>query len=157
MTGPNATIDGLVPLWPASRIRAILRNMRLLIALPLFLFPAALQAETPISAAEFESRVTGKVLTYSAGGAPYGMEEYLEGRLVRWSFLDGKCQEGRWYVAGEQICFVYEDIAEPQCWQFYAHGNRIVARFENDPMSTELYETSSSSDPLLCLGPEIGV
>lgn len=132
--------------------------MRLLPSLILLTFlPAIAGAQTLITAEEFEARVTGKVLTYSADGAPYGMEEYLEGRRVRWSFLDGECQEGHWYVAGDQICFVYENMPEPQCWQFYAEGGRILARFKNDPMSTELYETSRTPGPLMCLGPEIGV
>lgn len=101
--------------------------------------------------------MTGKTLTYSTGGAAYGAEEYLEDRRVRWTFLDGECQEGRWYVSGDQICFVYEDIPEPQCWQFYASGPRLMARFENDPMQTELYETSRQDEPLMCLGPKVGV
>ena len=131
--------------------------MRTALALALSRLPVVAGAQTPITAEEFEARVTGKVLTYSADGAPYGMEEYLEGRRVRWSFLDGDCQEGRWYVAGDQICFVYENMPEPQCWQFYAQGGQILARFENDPLSTELYETARTPGPLMCLGPEIGV
>lgn len=123
----------------------------------LALMPVPALSETPLTAQEFEARVTGKTLTYSAGGAAYGMEEYLEGRRVRWSFLDGECQEGRWYVAGERICFVYEDIPVPQCWQFYAVGSRILARFENDPARTELYETAKTSEPMMCLGPKVGV
>lgn len=110
-----------------------------------------------MTAEEFEARVTGKTLTYSSAGTAYGMEEYFNGRRVRWSFLDGDCQEGRWYDSGQQICFVYEDIPEPQCWQFYASDGRLLARFENDPGQTELYETSKSSEPLICPGPKIGV
>ena len=131
--------------------------MRLLIAILLVLAPVSALGETPMTPSEFEARVTGKTLTYSAGGTPYGAEEYLEGRRVRWSFLDGECQEGLWYVAGDQICFVYEDIPDPQCWKFYARGSRILARFDNDPTRTELYETSKSADPLMCLGPKVGV
>lgn len=131
--------------------------MRYLIAALLALSPLPALSETPLTAREFEARVTGKTLTYSSGGTAYGMEEYLEGRRVRWTFLDGECQDGRWFVSGEQICFVYEDIPEPQCWQFYAKGGRILARFENDPTQTELYETARSNDPMMCLGPKVGV
>ena len=123
----------------------------------LSLIPAAASAETPLTPGEFEARVTGKTLTYSSGGTPYGAEQYFEGRRVRWTFLDGECQDGRWFVSGDQICFVYEDIPEPQCWQFYAEGSRLLARFENDPAQTELYETARQDGPLMCLGPKVGV
>ena len=113
-------------------------------------------AEAPITPQEFEARVTGKTLTYSSGGRPYGAEEYFEGRRVRWSFLDGECQEGHWYVSGPQICFIYEDIAEPQCWQFFSKGGKMIARFENEPIQEEIYETSKHDDPLMCLGPKVG-
>lgn len=114
-------------------------------------------AERPVSPLEFESIVTGKTLSYSSGGLEYGAEEYLEGRRVRWSFLDGECEDGEWYPAGEQVCFVYEGLASPQCWQFYMREGRLLARFENDPAATELFELDRRSDPLTCLGPKVGV
>ena len=114
-------------------------------------------AETPMSATEFEDYATGKTLYYGVGGSEYGAEEYLSGRRVRWSLLDGKCRDGTWYQQGSEICFVYEDPADPQCWTFFRRANGIVARFENDPFQTELYETRQSNDPLMCLGPDIGV
>ena len=76
---------------------------------------------------------------------------------MRWSYLDGECHEGEWYVAGDQICFVYDEIPGPQCWQFYLRGGRLMARFEDDPAATELYETAQDNEPLYCLGPKIGV
>lgn len=128
------------------------------IALILALLPAsAIAAERAISPAEFEALVTGKTYSYANGTAPYGAETYLENRRVRWSFLDGECSDGEWYVSGEQICFVYEDIPSPQCWQFYMQGGRLTARYENDPASTELYETRQQDEPLYCKGPKVGV
>ena len=76
---------------------------------------------------------------------------------MRWSFLDGDCPEGEWYASGEQICFVYEDVPSPQCWQFYMRNGKLMARFENDPDGTELYETRRQDEPLLCTGPDVGV
>lgn len=131
--------------------------MRIFLALLLSLAPLSGAAETPLTPEEFEARVTGRTLTYSSGGVAYGAEEYMEGRRVRWSYLDGECQDGRWYVSGDQVCFVYENIVDPQCWKFFSDGGRLLARFENDPGQTELYETARSEDPLLCLGPEVGV
>ena len=126
--------------------------MRVLALLILAAAPAA--AETPLTAAEFEAYVTGKTLTYSAGGVPFGIEEYAD-RRVLWSYLDGQCQEGKWYTTGEMICFVYHACPEHQCWTFYLRDGGLFARFENDPAATELYETHQSREPMQCLGPKV--
>jgi hypothetical protein len=131
-----------------------MRNLFLSI---LFVAAPAFAADVPLSPQAFEAMVMGKTFSYSTGGAPYGAEEYLDDRRVRWSFLDGECQDGEWYVSGDQICFLYESIEAPQCWKFYLRNDRLMARFENDPMATELYETNRQNEPLLCLGPKIGV
>jgi hypothetical protein len=129
--------------------------MRVLAALLLAALPAS--AETPMSAAEFEAYVTGRTLTYSVDGIPFGIEEYRKNRRVLWSFLDGVCEEGEWYPAGEMICFVYDSYPEHQCWTFYRRDGGLFARFENDPGATELYETRQSHEPIQCLGPKVGV
>lgn len=114
-------------------------------------------AEAPMSAAEFEAYVRGKTLTFSANGQVYGIEEYLEGRRVRWAYVEGECEDGVWYPQGEMICFVYENIAEPQCWSFFDRGGGLMARYENRDTGTTLFETRQSDAPLLCRGPEVGV
>lgn len=115
-------------------------------------------AEDPMSAADFESYTEGKTLYYGTPGAPYGAEQYLPGRHVVWTFLDGECQEGIWYEQDGLICFIYDTFAAtPQCWSFYATPGGMTALFENDPEATELIETQQGHDPLLCPGPEVGV
>lgn len=131
--------------------------MRLLYALLVALLASAATAETPLSAAEFEAYVEGRTLYYGSGGQEYGAEEYLPNRRVRWSFLDGDCLEGRWYGQGTLICFVYEDLPDPQCWSFFQRGTGLVARFESGEGGLELYETRAAQGPLMCLGPEVGV
>jgi hypothetical protein len=116
--------------------------------------PAA--AAEPMSAAEFEAYVTGRTLTYNASGTPYGAEQYLKDRKVRWAFLGDECVDGEWYEAGGLICFVYENNDQPQCWSFERGVSGLIARFQNDPDATELYEARQSQDPLLCLGPKVG-
>ncbi len=110
-----------------------------------------------MDAAEFDAYTRGKTFYFGANGAAYGAEEYLEDRRVRWSFLDGKCQEGYWYEEDGLICFVYENRSEPQCWSFERTPEGLVARFRNDPAQTTLYEVEATNEPLMCLGPEIGV
>lgn len=129
------------------------------LACALCLAAPALQAQSgpPMSAEAFDNYTRGQTFYYGTGLEPYGAEEYLDNRRVRWSFLDGLCRDGIWYEQGEAICFVYEDNPDPQCWTFYETGRGIVARFENDPGLTTLYEIRKSPEPMMCLGPEIGV
>ncbi len=128
-----------------------------LISILALAFPAFALAETPLSAEDFAARVQGKVLTYGLAGEPYGAEEYLPDRRVRWSFLDGDCDEGFWYPEGEAICFVYQDTPSPQCWTFFDTGDGLRADFLSDPADDSLYEVDRGEGPLFCAGPEVGV
>ncbi|SRR6056297_1379725 len=132
--------------------------MKQILALALTCLTAlpALAAE-PMSASDFESYVTGKTLYFGLNGEAYGVEKYLPDRQVRWSFLDGECKEGFWYEEAGQICFVYEDSPDPQCWSFFKEGDGLRAVFENDPSSTVLYEAQQNDEPMLCYGPDVGV
>ncbi|WP_319826397.1 hypothetical protein [Thalassovita sp.] len=121
------------------------------------LIAAPAVAESPMTAQEFDAYTRGKTFYYAESGEPYGGEEYLDRRRVRWSFLDGKCKDGTWYEDAGHICFVYEDNPAPQCWTFYDRPGGLVARFENNPSTTILYETRKTDEPMLCLGPEVGV
>lgn len=115
-----------------------------------------LAAEAPLDAAAFDALTLGRTFTFAESGRPYGAEEYLPGRRVRWSFLDGQCKEGRWWEERGLICFAYEDNPDPQCWSFVDTGNGLSARFEGDPSGTYLYEVARNPGPLQCLGPEVG-
>jgi len=128
---------------------------RVLFFLLLVAAPAA--AETPMSAAEFEAYTSGKTLTFSREGREYGIEEYFDDRRVRWSFLDGQCQEGLWYEEDDKICFVYELEPSPQCWRFTRKGDGLRADFAGSDEVLELYETRESNEPMACIGPDIGV
>lgn len=110
-----------------------------------------------MSAEEFDAYTQGKTFFYGSRGQPYGAEEYLPNRRVIWTFLDGQCQYGEWYEAGDLICFVYENLEDDQCWSFTRSPSGLVAQFENDPAQTELYEMSKSPGEMTCLGPGVGV
>ena len=84
--------------------------------LALAALPLASRADEPLAAPEFEAYVQGKTLYFGLGGQPYGAEEYLPDRHVRWSFLDGRCKDGRWYEEAGMICFVYEDTSDNTCF-----------------------------------------
>lgn len=127
----------------------------LFIALVFAPFPA--MAEDFLNGEEFDAYTRGKTLFFGENGRPYGAEVYLDNRRLRWSFLDGECMDGEWYEQGEMICFVYEDNPGPQCWTFQIGPRGLIARFENDPSSTQLYEAQDLGEEMLCLGPKIGV
>ncbi len=129
--------------------------------LPIFLLcqtlAFAVQSESAMTGAEFDAYTTGKTLTYSQGGAQFGIEQYLAGRKVRWAFTNEECREGFWYEEAGQICFVYEDPDDPQCWSFFRGADGLKARFMNDPAGTELSEVQQSKAPMSCAGPDVGV
>ncbi|MDQ2091990.1 hypothetical protein [Marimonas arenosa] len=128
------------------------------VVLLLLFWPGLAAAQDQLSAAEFEALTLGKTYYYSSNGRPYGAEEYLPDRKVRWSFLDGQCMDGYWWEDAGLICFAYEDRPDDHhCWSFRLQAGGLAARFENDPSGRELYEVEQSDKPMTCLGPKIGV
>jgi hypothetical protein len=130
---------------------------RSLTALALCLLPHLAHAEPPMTVAEFEAYVTGKTLTYSQFGQPYGTEEYLPGRKVRWAFTEDICQYGSYYEDNGQICFVYEYDPTPHCWNFWQDAAGLKALSISDAPGSELSEVAQTDEPLACAGPEVGV
>ena len=131
--------------------------LRLSLILTAFL-AQPLAAQSAMSAEAFESYTKGKTLFYGNGGEAYGVERYLEDRRVVWSFLDGECKYGSWYEQAGQICFVYDDRpGDPQCWTFRKSTGGLIAQFENNNASTELYEAQDVGEEMICYGPDVGV
>ncbi|WP_298846129.1 hypothetical protein [uncultured Ruegeria sp.] len=114
-------------------------------------------AQSPLSGSEFDKYTQGKTLFYGLEGQVYGVERYLPNRRVIWSFLDGNCKEGIWYQRDDQICFVYEDRLDPQCWVFTQSGGGLIAQFEGNSQATELYEAEDLGEDMVCYGPDVGV
>ena len=149
----SSTKMGLVRPPLPCQLRTMKKFFLALIVLP----GIAMASDRPVTADEFERIVTGKTFSYANSGAPYGAEEYLDNRRVRWTFLDGECTDGSWYAAGEHICFVYDTLPDPQCWTFYMDGGRLSARYAGQSSDTALFETERQDGPLYCLGPDVGV
>ncbi|MCX7559292.1 hypothetical protein OS190_06895 [Sulfitobacter sp. F26204] len=127
------------------------------LALLLSLLAAPLAAQDLMTAKEFDDYTRGKTLFFGQNGQAYGAEIYHENRRVEWSFLDGDCKQGEWYEANGLICFIYENNPDPQCWSFRRGTTGLIARFENRPNTTELYEARDRDEKMLCLGPKVGV
>ncbi|WP_372571105.1 hypothetical protein [Ruegeria jejuensis] len=131
--------------------------MRLFLILACFVSLPAF-GQTTMSGEEFDRYTQGKTLFYGQQGQAYGVERYLPDRRVIWSFLDGDCKKGIWYEREDsQICFLYEDRLDPQCWSFSQGPHGLIARFENNLEATELYEAEDIGEEMLCYGPDVGV
>ncbi len=134
--------------------------MRILPSLALIasLIAAPVWAQDQMSAQDFDAYSKGKTFYYGSQGKPYGVEEYFNNQRVRWSFLNGQCQEGRWYEDQGAICFVYENTPTPQCWRFFRSPEGMTAQFEGeDGALTELYQMQDAPEAMQCPGPEVGV
>lgn len=131
--------------------------MRLTLAALLLALATPGLAETPMTAVEFESHVTGKTLTYQQFDSLFGIEEYLPDRKVRWSTAPNECQYGSWYPQGENICFVYEYDPTPACWTFWLRNGALVALSTDGVAGEELHEVQASDQGLPCPGPDVGV
>jgi len=132
-------------------------DMFRILAFLLMLSAQAAGAQSALSGEEFDDYTQGKTLFYGFEGQVYGVERYLPNRRVIWSFMDGQCKEGLWYQQDDQICFIYEDRLDPQCWLFTRSGGGLIAQFEGDPAQTELYEAEDIGEEMICHGPEVGV
>ena len=119
--------------------------------------PLATPPGSPMTAAAFEAYVTGKTLTYAQGGRIYGTEQYKPDRKVVWAFTEEECREGYWFAQGPQICFVYEDPNDPQCWLFFMGSTGMKAEFMGDGAGSDLSEVAQSTGPMGCMGPQVGV
>jgi hypothetical protein len=127
--------------------------------LPILLLALATPAiaDAPMTPSAFEAYATGKTLTYALDGQVYGVEQYLPGRRVIWAFKGDECHKGVWYEKAGQVCFLYENEADPQCWSFVQGAGGLRARFAGDPEGSELALVEENENALVCPGPDVGV
>lgn len=129
--------------------------MKAILTLLLLATPA--YAETPMTAAEFEARVTGRTMTYADGDRIWGREQYLPGRSVVWAFEGQECKHGTWWEGEDgAICFSYDDGGAPDCWLIYDRGAGLAAQ-PLDAEGAPLSAVEESREPLFCPGPQVGV
>jgi len=114
---------------------------------------------TPMDAQAFEDYTLGRTLSFNVDGQPYGVEQYLPNRRVRWTFIGDQCQDGVWYERNGNICFLYENApTNEQCWTFSRTETGLHAIFQGaDGAATELYEVEQTDAPMACMGPGVGV
>jgi hypothetical protein len=128
--------------------------MRLGRAFAFLLLSGAAQAQTPMTAGEFEAFSTGQTLDYWVDGAFWGSERHLPDRKTLDADAEGPCREGRWFPKDDKICFVYQGDPGEHCWQFLREGSRVLAQTDDGDLSTEV---TLADQPLACPGPDVGV
>ena len=119
----------------------------------LVLLANAARAEEPMTAAEFEAYVEGRIMSFGTTSNPsYGVEQYLPNRRVLWSTGNGECTNGVWYESKGDICFRYDGDPEAKCWAIYRDGEGIRAEFTTRPNTTVIFEIEDYTVPLTCDG-----
>jgi len=107
-------------------------------------FPAALHAETPMSAEDFEAFFQGRtVAAYDEAGL-YEEETFLPGGKTFLRSLD-RCRKGEWWVEGRLICFTYENDPQSHCWGIYDRGSWAIAWPDDDRRNMPLVMKPSVS------------
>ncbi|MEM7490352.1 MAG: hypothetical protein AAF390_14620 [Pseudomonadota bacterium] len=133
-------------------MRSIALTFALLLAAPAL-------AERVVPAEEFDQMVTGRTFHFDRQGEPFGAEQYFDDKRVIWAFEGGQCQRGIWFenTSGE-ICFVYEEDPEPQCWDFLEMpSGALHARSVGAAPVDDLVTRDISREPLDCPLPDLGV
>lgn len=127
------------------------------LAFLMVLLPGGAHAQDTLDAETFDARTLGRTITYSIDGVPYGTEQYLPDRQVRWAFEGGECKDGSWFQDGAFICFLYDATPGLQCWTFHDAKEGLIARFQGDASREPLVSLSESPTSLVCAGPDLGV
>ncbi len=90
--------------------------MRVLAIIIAALSTTPVVAQEALSGPEFGALVTGQTVTYLAqDGITIGIEAYHPNGRVTWLVGEGRCQKGRWFAQGPQICFEYQDQDATHC------------------------------------------
>lgn len=131
-------------------------SLCLALVTPAFAQEATPIVDAPMTGAEFETYATGKTLSFAQDGVVWGSEQYLPGRRVIWAFTEDECQYGHWFEDQGNICFLYDNDPEAQCWRFFREAGGLRAIFMGADGGTALSEVAQSTTPLNCPGPDLG-
>lgn len=124
---------------------------KLLLYLPIALISQEGIAQDYIAPEDAIAELSNQTFLFSLKGqAPYGMETYLSGNRVIWTFLDGECISGVWAIEETDICYTYQGDPTPKCWQFLQLDEGLGAVFKNDPNSTEIFLLEPVPNAMVC-------
>ena len=118
-----------------------------------FMLAAPAAAQDQLTPDGFLYLAHGRTLSFAnvSTGNLVGVEEFLRRDLSVWADETGRCTYGRIEKRGPLLCFLYEDIPDPDnCWiPFINEGTSLV-------LSQRTRETQRISDisdePVICEG-----
>lgn len=115
----------------------------------------AAKAQEQLTPDEFLDRATGRTLTfeYFPNGGVVGIEQFLSRSRTVWATPTGTCTYGRIELRGTQICFIYEDLPDPEhCWVPFDSDEGMVVF-----AGTESIQRVSriTDNPVVCEDPAI--
>lgn len=88
-------------------------------ALGLALAGQGAQAQQQLTPDQFLDRADGNTFTFEhfPNGGVVGVEQFLSRARSVWATPSGVCTYGRIEVRGTELCFIYEDLPDPEhCW-----------------------------------------
>jgi hypothetical protein len=119
------------------------------------------QAETLLTAEEFQAYIARDTITYGYSNGVRGTADYGPDRTLTWAFEGEPCFKGQWFPRGDEICFAFEDGTLSACWHMALGPNGIFGTMTAPPSDTpeplRIFETARSAEPLLCRPPDVGV
>jgi len=99
---------------------------------------------------QFLERVEGRTIHYSADGEHYGTERFYGNGRATWQFPAARCEDGRYWSAGENICFNY---GRTSCWSVFEEGENTITATTQDGFTVEIARIDNT--PLRCDGSPI--
>ena len=107
---------------------------------------------------EFDAYTRDKTFYFAESGQPYGAEE-IPAQPPRKMVLSGWTLQGREVVRGSRAKSALFTKTGPILNAGASSTNLagLIARFEGVTGGTILYETRQSEQPMMCMGPDVGV
>ncbi len=103
---------------------------------------------------EFSEFAEGWTLVFERDGEPFGSERFDANGRTTWRYRDGSCTEGTWRPHGAQLCFLYRQDPEIQCWRVLRDDEGLMVRLlTGDSAGLELRVAGRNRNPLLCGDP----
>jgi len=90
---------------------------------------SAVFAQDRLTPDEFLDRADGRTFTFERFpvGGLVGVEQFLSRTRTVWATPTGTCTYGKIEVRGPLICFIYEDLSNPEhCWTPFSSDDGLL-------------------------------
>lgn len=104
-------------------------QVKIATALLLVLLAHPVAAQDQLTPDQFLDRADGRTLTFEHFplGGVVGVEQFLSRTRTVWATPTGTCTYGRIEVRKTQVCFIYDDLEDPEhCWVPFTSDEGMV-------------------------------